>query len=470
MRNTLNLVETETETDAQQEREYREEAVQRLSRAMSSWYVRKDGKYFSVDRLNVRLSKEDVQRACLQRFKEEFGDLKMDREILKGAFERAIEAKLLERDQTIPVWSGVVACSPGCSDRFIWENGMVNVNTWKDPAYREAIIRKPDYGIADDFFRFFFSREEERERFLDWLSWNLQNEGDKPAWAPLFYSESKGSGKSTMCKLVSKLFGEDNTLVQNNVDMLTSRFNMSVLTRKLVISEEVNLPADSSKGNALKTYITETETVSERKGVDAESVKQFCCFMFTTNHLPLWIEADDRRYYLIEIDHDGHASGERAKEFAELVAALHEFMEDDRKVLALYKALMMRKQSKGFNAKTLNVVEDSTPLMKRVHGASEATRKGRLREILTEEGIHALTDADAIRIIKTELDGNISSTKHLMTEIGWSKDKVKWGGREYSKAIWVEKGYWAENGRLNGPDDFQEALTEHLRKSELDCL
>ena len=236
--------------------------------------------------------------------------------------------------------------------------------------------------------------------------------------------------------------------------------------RGVAHSEEVNLPAGSPKGNALKTYITETETVSERKGVEAESIKQFCCFLFTTNHLPLWIEAEDRRYYLIEIDHDGHATGQTALEFAGIVGALHEFMEDDRNIAALYRALMERQQAPDFNAKTLNVVDDATPLMKWVHGASEATRKALLREYLQEEGIHALPESEAVEIIKKRLDGSVSSTKHLMTEIGWSKDKVKWGGREFAKVIWVQDGYCADRGKLKGPDGFEEDLAEHFGKTE----
>lgn len=471
MKRQLKLVESETETqnvgdeDRRTTDHDREEAVQAISKAISSWYVRRDSKYYAVDRLNVKLSKDDVKNACLIRIREEFDQMYCKPEILREVFRRTIEAKHFDREQAIPVWSGGIICLPRHEDRYVWRNGTVEVNAWRKPEYRNIKDVKTELGVAGDFLNVVFPRDAEREKFLDWLSWCMQNEDDKPAWAPLLYSETKGSGKSTLCKLLARLFGEDNTSVQNNVDKLTSRFNMPVLTSKLVISEEVNLPAGSSKGNALKTYITETETVSERKGVDAEKIKQFCCFLFTTNHLPLWIEADDRRYYLIEVDHEGHATGPRAAEFARLTGALHDYMDDGRNIAALYRALMERKQSPEFNAKTLNVVEDATPLMRRVHGASEATRKALLREYLTENGIHALPEQDIVKIVKGDLDGNISSTKHLMTELGWSKDTVKWGGRDFGKVVWVDRGYYAERGKLKGPDGFEEDLTEHFRKA-----
>lgn len=164
--------------------------------------------------------------------------------------------------------------------------------------------------------------------------------------------------------------------------------------------------------------------------------------------------------------HEADAFGQNASEFAGIVGALHEFMEDDRNIAALYRALMDRKQSRDFNAKTLNVVDDPTPLMKRVHGASEATRKALLREYLQEEGIHALPESEAVEIIKKRLDGSVSSTKHLMTEIGWSKDRVKWGSRECAKVIWFQDGYCADRGKLKGPDGFEEDLAEHFGKTE----
>jgi phage/plasmid-associated DNA primase len=86
-----------------------------------------------------------------------------------------------------------------------------------------------------------FPREHERIRFLDWLAWSLQNEDQKPNWAPFLYSDRKGTGKSSLAAVATALFGPANTATQNNVDKLTGRFNMSLLLSKFVVSEEVKL-------------------------------------------------------------------------------------------------------------------------------------------------------------------------------------------------------------------------------------
>ena len=431
---------------------------------LSGWYVRRDSKYYDIDNLNVKLSKDDIQRAALHRLKGAFAIADLaQREELREGFHLAIEQKHTLPDASIPVWDGRILCRPGDPARLIQHNGVVSVNCWREPAYRRhpGQEQKPD--LAFILISAMITRKPEREKFLDWLAWNLQNEHDKPAWAPFLYSEAKGSGKSTLCELVARLFGLENTAILNSVDKLTSKFNSTVLQSKLVICEEVNLRPDSSQGNALKTYITEEQVLTERKGVDAEAMQQRCCFLFTSNHLPLWIEEFDRRYYLIDIDHDGHATGPGAAKFAELVGRVRQEMDDPAFLLAVYHALMERRLSEDFSPKTLNVLADATPLSRRVHGASELATVAMLREYLAEMGQHAGPEADVAGIIAERLKGNPNQSKHLMTKLGWSKTSAKWGGKDYSRALWVDRGYWIDRGTVRGPGDYAQTLTEHLR-------
>jgi hypothetical protein len=443
----------------------REEIVSALTRAISSWYVRRDSKFYDIDRPTVKLSKDDVQRACLHRLTEEFPgfDLK-DGDVLKEAFHRAIEQKHTIPRESIPVWDGSVVSKPDDAQRLVHHQGVVALNSWREPAYRRHAGQERRSDLAFMLIGAMIPRSREREKLLDWLAWNLQNEGDKPAWAPFFYSETKGSGKSTLCQLVARLFGDENTAVQNNVDKLTSRFNSTVLLKKLVICEEVNLRPDSQQGNALKAFITEDRILTERKGIDAEAVEQRCCFLFTSNHLPLWIEPEDRRYYLIEVDHDGHATGARATEFADLVGQVRQAMDDPAFLLAFYRALLRRKLSNDFSAKTLNIIADATPLSRRVHGASELATVTLMKEYLAEMGQHAVPEADVARIIADQLKGNMNQSKHLMTKLGWYKASAKWGGKDYSRSIWVDNGYWVDRGILRGPKDYSQSLAEHLDK------
>jgi hypothetical protein len=442
---------------------FQNDVVSELATLISSWFVRKDQKYFDAASPEQAFSKSDIERVSLNRLSHRFERDQLAAESLRDAFRRAIDDRHSIRAQSIPVWSGELVCRPGDNSRMIWRDGFVDLNTWHSPSYRSLATKvEPSLGVASEFFSWIMPNEVERRVFLDWLSWCLQHENDKPTWAPFFYSKTKGSGKSTLCELVSVLFGRKNTVVQNNLDKLVARFNMPVLLSKLVISEELKLKADSSQGNTLKTYITESVTVAERKGREAVRVEQACCFLFTTNHLPLWIEPDDRRYYVIDVGHQGHASGPMSKDFRAVVARLKQFIENEELVAALYRALMEWKQTPEFDAKSLNVETCSTEIMRRIHSASRQTTIDQMEELLNDLGQNAIPEAGVASLVREKLKSNVNSTKHIMSELGWSKTSVKWGGADYVRALWVRPGYSVEGGRLRGEDGSNISLTEHL--------
>ena len=103
------------------------------------------------------------------------------------------------------------------------------------------------------------------------------------------FSAEKGSGKSTFAKVAGLLFGDQNTATENNINKLVSRFNAPVLEKKLVICEELYLPPGSDKANSVKTFITEKDAVVEHKYHAVQQVQQVCCFVFITNHQPVWL-------------------------------------------------------------------------------------------------------------------------------------------------------------------------------------
>lgn len=439
-----------------------------LAKSVCNWFVRRDGKFYSLDNLNVALSKPDVKRICMHRITDEHPDVPLSNQLLKDVFTLAIEQTHSDVKRTIAVWNGQRVCRPTDNRRILHDRGIATINTWNEPGYRKQTVTGADYGIAGEFLDWMFPRPAEKAMIINWLAWNLQNEADKPTWAPFLYSRTKGSGKSTFCYLASVLFGLDNSVTQNNVDQLTSRFNMTALHSKLVISEELQLRQDSTQSNTLKTYITEKTTLSEFKGREAERVAQSCCFVFTTNHLPLWIEAEDRRYYIVEVDHGGHATGPQAGRFAALVERLHTFLADPASVKRLYNALMAHGLPEAFSAKTLNIGRDATAVMRRIHDSSRQVTVDQLEEYLNDQGINAIPEAALVEFVRTSLRGNVNSIRHMMSELGWAKSKVKWGGVDYARAIWLRPDFAVDRGKLKGPDGFAEAVTDHLSQNEPD--
>lgn len=448
------------------EREPEPSLVSNLTKTLCSWFVRRDGKYYAIDNLSAAMSMPDLKIVTVQRFRSEFPEVPLTSELLKAVFKRSLEQTHTDPEETVAVWSGRRVCLPGNPKRIVLERGLASINTWSLPAYRRITTAEADFGVFGQFFDWVFPRAAERDMLLNWLAWCLQNEADKPTWAPFLYSKTKGSGKSTFAQIVAALFGAENSVTQNNIDQLVSRFNMTALQSKLVISEELKLRQDSSQSNALKTYITEKTTLAELKGKEAERVTQYCCFLLTTNHLPLWIEAEDRRYYVVEIDHDGHAAGPRSKEFAGLVEVVLAALGSPDRLAYLYRALMTRELPEGFSAKTLNVERDATDVMKRIHQSAAQVTTEQLREHLARKGLFAVSETSLAEVAQVQLRANANQLRHVMAELGWSRLDVKWGGVDYTRKLWVHPDYAVHRGNITGPGGKSVALEAHLQLAD----
>ncbi|UTH44940.1 primase-helicase family protein [Loktanella salsilacus] len=442
--------------------QYTEETIATICRSIAQWFVRKDNKFYDVTRPHVTLSRNDVERIALSRMRPLVSPTGLTNQLVRAVFRRAIDDLTTLDDQSIAVWNGEISCRPGHRGRLVRNDGAVSINLWQRPEYRDLRINEADYGLAGEFFATILPRQAERDMFLNWVAWCLQNEASKPTWGPLLYSRTMGTGKSTVCTLLTELFGDRNSVIQNNIDTLTSRFNMTVLQSKLVVSEELQVKPGSKAANMLKSYMTETTTLSEMKGREAERVRQSCCFVFTTNHLPTWLDGDNRRFYVIDVDHDGHASGPRAAEFVDLVGRLHAFMADPTNLARLYNALMARTLPSDFSATTLNTALHSTEIMRRLASASEQTVVAMLDEELTSRGTNAIPESSITRFVAQTLRSPMSQTRHLMADLGWSKVKVKWDGVDYTRSVWVRPKFCIERGYICGPGTDPVKLGDHL--------
>ncbi len=423
-----------------------------ILQTVAQWYVRKNNKYYDVDVPGEVLSRDDVERVIIQRLKVSFPGNKIPQDVVRQILQKLIRDIFVSPRESIPIWSGIRKSIPGNPNKLIFSPYMTaTINTWRVPSYRQLGEDSADWGPFEAFLETMFPREEERDMLVNWLAWCLQNEGEKPGWAPFLYSSTKGSGKSTLASICAKLFGVENSSTENNVSKLVSRFNAPVLENKFVICEELQIPPGSDKANAVKTFITERHTMTEHKGHDVQLVEQVCAFMFTTNHIPLWLERGDRRFYVVEIDHDGHRFGPRGDAFAALVAETLEYLEDPRNLAMLYNALMRYRLPKDFSALSLDVQGSSTHVMKTIQSASWDLNVELFEDELNRMELVAIP-ASALTSLSEAL-GNPKANviKHWLLNLNWSRHKVKWGGADYARVIFLRPGYQISGGTLYGP-------------------
>lgn len=422
-----------------------------LAAEFAKQFVRKDNKFFDVSYLHNALSRTDVEQMILNRIAEEYRGIELSRDLLKGLYGKLIDANHTDTSRSIQVWNGQSVCLPGDSKRLVPDRGAVTANVWVQPAYSSLRVNAAGGDPLFEFFDRLFKSDRERDLFLNWLAYCIQNEADKPTWAPFFYSRRKGTGKSTLCRIMTEVFGEQNTAVQNNVDKLTQQFNATLLRSKLVICEETHLQQGSAKGNAIKTFLTDPFILIEQKGKEQVRARNITCFVFTSNFMPDWMEPGERRYAVFDVDHDGGAGGASSNEFANAVGRVHEYLDDPTNVARFYNWLLARALPETFNAKSLDIVEDATPIMRQLQETSRQTDLDLLEEHLDAQSILVIPQEDVAVYVRDTLRAKSSQTRHLMRELGWEKSSCKWGGLTYAKAIWTRPGYSVDAGRLYGP-------------------
>ena len=174
----------------------------------------------------------------------------------------------------------------------------------------------------------------------------------------------------------------------------------------------------------------------------------------------MWIEEDDRRYYVIEVSHDGHASGPEAEEFGAFITELRVYMDDPEEIARLYNALMQNKQSKDFNPRSLNLSVIDTPTMKQIQNSSQEVLLVRLEELLAERNLFAIPLGSLQRLFTEDLNASPNRSRHMMPELGWRQERVKWGGIDHARVIWVKNGYQLHRGRVLGPDGYDQPVYE----------
>ncbi|WP_423293369.1 primase-helicase family protein [Neotabrizicola sp. VNH66] len=441
----------------------RQDLKELLIRLLARSYLRREGRFYHIDRPLESMSRDDLQRAFLIPARRLNNGDPVPKPVLKEVFDTAILQNNADPDRSIPVWTGAITPYPGNPRRRIQlESGQVILNGWKQPDYRRLPASAASLRPFLVFFSTIFQSAAERDRVLDWLAWSLQNEHKKPNWAILLYSQRKGTGKSTFCRIAAQLFGFENTSVENNIEKVAGKFNGPILGKKLIVCEELHLRPDSEVGNKLKTLITEPFTMAERKGRDVEKLPLHACFLMTTNHLPLWIEAGERRFYVVDVDHEGHASGPKAGRFGRLVKRVEAAMADPQRMADLYHFLLQRKPAEDFDALSLNIERHGTEVMKKLLAHQFAATTQQLAEYLGRENCIAITEQDLRAYVTQEMRVSVNAIRHMMTELGWSRHVVKWGGKDYARALWTAPKYTVDRGNILGPGAFRQAVCDAL--------
>jgi hypothetical protein len=150
---------------------------------------------------------------------------------------------------------------------------------------------------------------KDKFRYLvHWLSWAVQHPDKCAGVVIVLKSRKQGTGKTTLGKVMLKIFGPRHGALVDDKERLIGRFTDWLEPVSFVVAEEIMWAGDHKTADKLKSIITGDTMQIERKYSTCRQIPNRLHLMMTTNHdhaIPAGV--GDRRYFVLDIS-DEHAS------------------------------------------------------------------------------------------------------------------------------------------------------------------
>ncbi|MFT6188983.1 MAG: hypothetical protein ACJAW8_002030 [Oleispira sp.] len=178
--------------------------------------------------------------------------------------------------------------------------GFYDLNTYKAPEHKSIHAFSGSVNcpvLFDDYMTRLFPIEAERNYMVRWMARSVIQPAYKIRTAPLLRG-GQGTGKSYLIDTVlSQLAGKHNVL-NTSLGRITGQFNAAVATCTVCCLDETYSHKKSS-ADKLKKFVTDEFITITEKHVDSRQAKIYANIVILSNDkYPIYIEEDDRRYYV----------------------------------------------------------------------------------------------------------------------------------------------------------------------------
>lgn len=210
-------------------------------------------------------------------------------------------AKGLLRHTNIRYWSGQDIYAPN-EPVVVERHHKHHLNLWK-----RSEITSNNNESAQPFvnhLKLALSNDEEVDFVLDILAYRYQNPkpARKPHHALYLYSEQQGQGKSLFKDTIETVFGRSAVKISTNVRELTGQSAYQFWSRTWLIVEEVKVGSDTRLYDAIKAMSGADVMDADPKHKTSIEVEIPAQLIMLSNRAPLFIEEEDRRFFVAEWD------------------------------------------------------------------------------------------------------------------------------------------------------------------------
>lgn len=184
---------------------------------------------------------------------------------------------------------------------FVQEDIGECLNVWRPGSVIDNAPKSDeDVRMWLDHVAYLIPDERERDLFLKWLAWVVQNPGIKPNWSVVL-GGGHGIGKSTLLEPVRAALGRHNVREIGPAD-IASGYTGWLANTKLVVVEEMHSferKETMQKLKALTAAPPYTLQINPKYGKQYEIPNVVACVFFTNHEDALLIENGDRRLMVV---------------------------------------------------------------------------------------------------------------------------------------------------------------------------
>lgn len=138
---------------------------------------------------------------------------------------------------------------------------------------------------------------------INWLAYGVQH-ADRQGEVAAVLRGSKGSGKSTLGRLMVKIYGRHGMQITNSRH-LVGNFNAHLGEKVFLFADEAFFAGNRQDEDVLKGLVTEGHVTIEKKGVDAGTARNRLQILMCSNHD--WVvpaSSDERRYFVLDVSEE----------------------------------------------------------------------------------------------------------------------------------------------------------------------
>ncbi len=226
------------------------------------------------------------------------------------------EAKKIVRLQYFLPLSPAIVYRPNKPD-IVHEKGLNSMNLWRP----SEVVPEPTKSAQKfiDHLQDVLGADDGRvDYLLDMLSYRYQNQtAPKPHIAFYFFGEQGGAGKSTFAETLTKVFGSTAVRTTNTVAGLTGKGSVDLWSRTFLVVEEASLAKGTALYDEIKSYTGSDYTHTDRKYAAVGMHHTPAQLFMLSNRPPMFLEPEDRRFFVARWQLGVVGAEERAAYFAE---------------------------------------------------------------------------------------------------------------------------------------------------------